>query len=99
MVNVKRTIFVSLLLFLTGLAVSLTFLSFIGSTEASVSAQLQPVHNELVQVENKIAEIKPMCLELDELRARRAELVEETNTIINGGEIPIVAKNATVDFQ
>lgn len=80
----KRTLFISVLVFLLGSAIVSTFLSAIMPAESTGQLEaLSAAHHALVKVEAKISEVKPVCEQLDSLRLQREELVNKTNEIIN----------------
>jgi hypothetical protein len=65
------------------------FITFTENTEASetLSRSLADVHAEQVRIEQKIAETKPICLLLEDLREERTRLTEEATSLINQ-EVP-----------
>ena len=70
------------------LAVALGFLLFgwlmtniaftVGSTDG-----FRATHERLIEVETRMAEIKPICSELDSLRQERSKLIDQTTDLIN----------------
>lgn len=84
----KNTLLVSILVFLFGVLIVSTVLRFTSVGDYTEDS-LATVHREMILVEQRISEVKPICTELDQLRLHREELVNEINEIINSPNVSL----------
>lgn len=83
----KRIFGVAALLFLFGWLVVNVFLTFTESNASTGASKQETIRNlniEKSMIEIRISELKPVCAELDQARAKRGEIENKINDAING---------------